>query len=207
MVNLVERPTTTTTTTTTTETETTNETITPTAGGTDVSRLQPWFPSTVPTAAGSAIAENRFPLFLEQAGSSAPDSDDEIGASAEGGQRVEKFANVATPFAGGFRASSCNDTVTLNGVAGRKVYLNELSKSWREEVTAGDHSCHSEPNGIDHDHEMTSTVAAVTSAANKAVAALMQYRQQQQQQQQSQPTASANGNKMDWLPGLGWNVV
>uniref|UniRef100_A0A182QAD6 Uncharacterized protein n=1 Tax=Anopheles farauti TaxID=69004 RepID=A0A182QAD6_9DIPT len=174
MVNLVERTTTDTTTTTTT----------PPTAATDVSSLQTsFFPSSVPTAAGLTVADNRFPLFLDHQAASVgadSDNDDRISTDDERGDG----AGGRSPRRIGHRALA--RTPPLNGTAAKKRCLRSPSEPSDEPQRAGNSGA---TNGIDHDHEMTSTVAAVTAAANKAVAALMQYRQQQQQSQQA---ASAN---------------
>uniref|UniRef100_A0A182M8R4 Uncharacterized protein n=1 Tax=Anopheles culicifacies TaxID=139723 RepID=A0A182M8R4_9DIPT len=211
MVNLVERAATDTTTTTTPSP--------PPTTATDVSSLQTsLFPSTVPTVAGSTIAENRFPLFLDQAGTStAPDSDNDERISTDEGavdddddgedgnsgdlhhhrqahrdQAVDRLQNRRI----GHRSPA--SPLALNGAAKKRclrppthaysVNFPPLDGDQQHELNHPRTEC----DDTDHEHEMTTTVAAVTAAANKAVAALMQYRQQQQSQQAS---SSANVSK------------
>uniref|UniRef100_A0A182T4R8 Uncharacterized protein n=1 Tax=Anopheles maculatus TaxID=74869 RepID=A0A182T4R8_9DIPT len=164
---------------------------------TDVSYSLPTslFPSTVPTvAAGSPIAENRFPLFLDQqTGSTAPDSDNDDRISTDEEDTLDqhhrdKAVDRSQNRRIGHRSAA--SPLSLNGTVTKKRCLRPPTPTSFELDGDGQPTvpeCNASENGIDHEPEMTSTVAAVTAAANKAVAALMQYRQQQQQSQQPSP--------------------
>lgn len=209
MVNLVEQTGTDTTTTTTTTTKPRSPSP-PAEPATDVSNLQTsLFPSTVPTVAEANAADSRFPLFLDQpASSSAPDSDNDDRISTndpagddgdddddQSGKRTHQDSALDRPRETR-RVRAAISPVFLNGAVKKRCLrppqaTNALASEpllVQSDEEPAETGC--EVNGVDREphHDMTSTVAAVTAAANKAVAALMQYRQQQQQSQQASST-------------------